>query len=246
MKKNARRVPTAPRGYALLAALIMVVMLALATTVSVEHAGLQAQRERETELLFIGQQYQYALASYYASGPTDARVYPQSLDDLLEDRRFPQARRHLRRLYPDPFTGAAWQLVRAQGRIIGVHVTSEAKPVRRTGFPRSLEGFAEAKNYAEWRFIATGLAAARAASADPPLAPPATPVEPPRGDPRPESPTPPPSNDPPGPPDPRLNRCAQEHARRIAACDGFAPGGIERRNCVLQSNRLYAACLAGR
>ena len=60
--------------------------------------------------------------------------YPQSLEQLLVDKRYPMPVRHLRRLYVDPMTGAAdWAVVEAPGGgVMGVYSRSEAAP-RKTG-----------------------------------------------------------------------------------------------------------------
>ena len=113
----------------------------------------ESQREREKELLFVGEQYAMAIGSYYESTPGAVKQYPASLQDLLEDRRFPVVRRHLRRLYRDPMTGGAeWGLVRQQGRIVGVHSLSEQRPVKQDGFAEAYSGFIEAKDYRDWKF----------------------------------------------------------------------------------------------
>src|SRR3954470_6772670 len=72
----------------------------------------QIRREKEAELLWVGDQYRAAIGQYFATGGQ----YPATLADLLEDRRFPQVRRYLRRLFPDPMTGLAdWELIDAGG-----------------------------------------------------------------------------------------------------------------------------------
>lgn len=63
-----------------------------------------AQREKEKELLFIGDQFRKAIMSYYNSPLTAARQYPESLEQLLEDKRGPVPLRHLRKIYIDPMT----------------------------------------------------------------------------------------------------------------------------------------------
>ena len=63
-----------------------------------------AQRENEKELLFVGEEYRRAIGSYYESSPAAAKQFPSSLDDLLLDQRFPNAKRHIRKLYADPIT----------------------------------------------------------------------------------------------------------------------------------------------
>ena len=92
-----------------------------------------AQRERETELFFRGQEFSVALAGWRdatAPGEPDA---PLLLEELLVDERRSPPRHHLRRLYPDPYTGHAdWVLLRdARQRITGVHSRSRHPALRR-------------------------------------------------------------------------------------------------------------------
>jgi type II secretory pathway pseudopilin PulG len=154
------------RGYALLAAVLAVALVSLATLVPVQSAVRQAQRERETELLFIGQQYRDAIARYRNAPAGGIAQYPASLNDLLDDRRFPQPRRHLRRLYADPMTGEAdWTLLRSQGRIIGVASSDTRAPLKRSGFPAPLAQFDSATSYSDWRFVVDDPAPAGAVGA---------------------------------------------------------------------------------
>lgn len=91
------------------------------------------QRERETELLFIGGEFARALARYKAAG---SGVGPAELNDLVTDKRVPVPRRHLRRIYRDPMTGKAdWIVERRDGQIVGVHSRSEQRVLRRQGLP---------------------------------------------------------------------------------------------------------------
>lgn len=115
-----------------------------------------AQREKETELLFVGEQYRRAIESYQRRGPGAERPYPPSLEVLLQDARFPMPVRHLRRLYPDPMTGRPeWGLVRDdQGGILGVYSLSEGTPMKTAGFAPAQEGFEAATSYREWVFKA--------------------------------------------------------------------------------------------
>ncbi len=112
------------------------------------------QREKEAELLFIGAQFSRALESYHRLSPGPEKSYPQTLEALVLDPRFPNTVRHLRRIYTDPMTGAPeWGLIRdAQGGIIGVHSLSGGVPLKVSGFTPSQEGFAEAASYRDWIF----------------------------------------------------------------------------------------------
>jgi type II secretory pathway pseudopilin PulG len=121
----------------------------------------QAQREKEAELLFRGNQYRLAIESYYRKD----RTYPKSLAELLADNRYPTPVRHLRRLYADPMTGSAqWGLVRMPegGGIMGVHSTSEEAPIKTGSFELANKHFAEAKSYKEWQFLHSPAGAAPA------------------------------------------------------------------------------------
>jgi hypothetical protein len=122
----------------------------LAATMDVWHTTLQ--REKEKELLFIGNQFRVALKSYY-SGPPAGR-YPTRLDDLLLDSRSPAIRRHLRQIYVDPFSGKAeWGFVTLpDGQIVGVHSLSDAEPIKTAGFLLRDADFEGKTKYSEWVF----------------------------------------------------------------------------------------------
>lgn len=138
----------------LLVVLLFVFLTTLVSASLVQSHQIAAQREKEQQLLFAGQQYRRAIASYYATvAPGSARSFPASLEDLLNDNRFPTPVHHLRRLYPDPFTGKTdWQLVREGDRIVGIHSADPREPLKKTGFPRSLSHFENSASYSDWVF----------------------------------------------------------------------------------------------
>ncbi len=111
----------------------------------------QLRRDKEAELLFVGNQFRLAIGRYVRSGGQ----YPLELADLLEDKRTPVPRRFLRRIYPDPMTrGADWDLVTApQGGIMGVASRSQDKPIKVAGFLAANAGFELAECYCEWKFV---------------------------------------------------------------------------------------------
>ena len=112
------------------------------------------QREKEKELLFIGEQYRSAISSYYESTPNGVKQYPRKLEDLLLDNRYPVIKRHLRRLYEDPMRSKQpWGLIKQQEYIVGIHSLSEQPTIKKTGFPVIYESFAEASSYADWKFV---------------------------------------------------------------------------------------------
>ena len=63
------------------------------------------RREKERELLFVGNEYRRAISDYYRYTPGNAPRYVLKLEDLLKDARYPVTRRYLRKLYNDPLTG---------------------------------------------------------------------------------------------------------------------------------------------
>ena len=112
------------------------------------------QREREKELLFVGEQFRQAIASYYENTPSNIKQYPNKLTDLLQDNRMPNLRRHLRKLYNDPITNSSnWGLELQQTKIIGVYSLSELKPIKKKGFPNLYEKFSDFSKYSDWKFI---------------------------------------------------------------------------------------------
>ena len=133
--------------------LIAVSSVALAATGTVWSSA--AQRDHERQLLWVGSQYAQALRSYYRASPGLAQ-YPQDLADLLQDNRFPEAKRHIRRLYPDPITNSDdWGLLRSiDGRITGVHSRSDATPFKHSGFAAEWSGFEGLEHYSDWQFVA--------------------------------------------------------------------------------------------
>ncbi|MFN0317797.1 MAG: type II secretion system protein [Burkholderiales bacterium] len=138
-------------GYTYLGLLFLVFLVGMGLSVASHWWHMEARRAREQELLFIGEEFRKAIASYYATGtPQD----PKSLEDLVEDNRLPTPIRHLRRIYRDPMTGdVEWDLIKEQERIIGVHSKSKDAPAKVAGFPERYEEFSAAASYSDWRFV---------------------------------------------------------------------------------------------
>lgn len=114
-----------------------------------------AQREREEQLLFVGREFGRAIASYRAASAENSNQLPRRLEDLVEDRRSFNPRRHLRRIYHDPMTGKAeWGLVKAGDGIVGVHSLAEGKPRKVANFLAGEDAFAAAASYRDWHFLA--------------------------------------------------------------------------------------------
>ncbi len=171
-------------GVVLLAMLVALALLAIGLMGAVDVLRLSRQRDREVQLLFVGEQYRQAIRHYYAAAPGAAqRGYPPNLEVLLEDERYPIPVRHLRRAYPDPITGKAeWGLLKVGDRIQGVYSLSEATPIKQAGFPRIHEAFKDATSYKDWVFAyipRRGVAVpSTPASGAPPATPPRIPTPP--------------------------------------------------------------------
>lgn len=104
------------------------------------------QREKEAELIWIGNQFKQAIGMYYQRSPGSIKRYPEKLDDLLEDRRYLSMQRHLRKIYIDPMTmNANWGVVPAPGGgIMGVQSLSNGRPIRTVD---------KGASYADWQFV---------------------------------------------------------------------------------------------
>jgi type II secretory pathway pseudopilin PulG len=150
------------RGFTYMLVLFLVAFLGAGLAVASDVWSTAKQRQRELDLLFNGDALRLAIASYYKNSPGAFKQYPPQLEDLIKDPRFPDTRRHLRQLYPDPFSGTTdWVLIKApQGGIMGVASASEAAPLKRTNFRGPDHVFEDqAKNlkeklrYRDWEFI---------------------------------------------------------------------------------------------
>ncbi|MCE9569957.1 MAG: type II secretion system protein [Rhodocyclales bacterium] len=116
-----------------------------------------SQREKERELLFVGEQFRKGIQQYYESGVAEKK-YPPTLEALLQDSRFPGIRRHLRQVYRDPMSGTTqWGLVRApDGGVMGVYsLRTDVLAKKQTNFPPQLAGLEGKTKTSEWEFAYT-------------------------------------------------------------------------------------------
>ncbi|HEX2829444.1 MAG TPA: type II secretion system protein [Burkholderiales bacterium] len=126
-----------------------------------------AKREREAELLFVGNSYRLAIQRYYLAGQ---RRYPATLQDLVKDPRTPATQRYIRRLYADPITNSnEWGIVKApDGGVMGVFSKSEDAPIKTTNFKTRDRDFERGTKYVDWKFVYTPAAPKPAAGAPTP------------------------------------------------------------------------------
>jgi type II secretory pathway pseudopilin PulG len=153
--------PPRQSGFTYLFVLILIALIGAGLGAAGTLWRTNAQRAREVELLFIGNQYRQAIQSYYELDRSAPR-FPPSIDDLLEDPRQPVPVRHLRRAWRDPLTGETFDLITAPdgGGISGVASRSTAKPLKQSRFDPQDEAFADAASYTEWQFVFTPAAPA--------------------------------------------------------------------------------------
>ena len=142
-------------GVVLLVVLVFVLVTTLGASSLIQTLQTQTRRDKEAQLLFVGDQFRRALTTYYNTIPAGAaRTLPTTLEDLLEDRRFPVPVQHLRRIYLDPLTGQAdWQLIRQGGGIAGIASRSDQVPLKQKGFGKDDRHFENAQSYGQWRFV---------------------------------------------------------------------------------------------
>ena len=140
------------QGFTYIGLLAAVVIMGLLLTMVGRVWSTTQQREREAQLIWVGDQYRMAIATYFAFG----HHYPTTLEALLADDRSPVPKRYLRQLYPDPMTGQAdWTLLYTPDgvSIIGVASSSQLTPIKRKGFSVVDESFEDADCYCGWKFI---------------------------------------------------------------------------------------------
>jgi type II secretory pathway pseudopilin PulG len=114
-----------------------------------------AKRDRERELLRIGQLYAQAIARYHQASPGSVKRYPPTLDSLTNDTRFVGTMRHIRKLYADPLNPSRpWGLVRApDGGVSGVYSQSAEAPLRTEALDIGITQLPAARAYSEWQFV---------------------------------------------------------------------------------------------
>ncbi len=143
------------RGFTYVAALFLVALLSLLSLMAVEQWRTVEQREKEKELLFVGEQYRHAIQLYYELSPGSVKKYPATLTDLLQDKRATRIIRPLRQLFLDPMNSSPqWGIVEAPGGgIMGIYSLSAAMPIKQDGFTVEEAEFTGQATYQGWKFI---------------------------------------------------------------------------------------------
>ncbi len=141
------------RGFTYIWLMFAVALIGIALAGAGQLWRTEAQREKEKELMFVGEQFRRAIGLYYENSP-GAKRYPPSLEKLLLDDRFPVVKRHLRKIFADPLTGKPeWGLVTQPGiGITAVYSLSTKKPLKRANFHERYASFEKAETYKDWKF----------------------------------------------------------------------------------------------
>ena len=147
------------RGFTYLGLLILLAVMGMVAAAGLKMGTLLQRAAAEEELLEIGAQFSEALRSYAAATPQGKPQQPPSLQELLKDPRFPNPRRHLRKIFVDPVTGKAeWGIVYLGDKVgvIGVHSLSTAKPLKVANFDIRFQNMENRKLISDWKFGMAG------------------------------------------------------------------------------------------
>lgn len=141
-------------GYILLGVLVLIMVAGLTLTQAGAKWSDARKREREHELLKVGDTIRKAIGNYYNQTPDVVKQYPPNLEALLLDNRHPEPRRYLRKLYIDPITQReGWGILEApSGGVMGVYSLSADKPYKTKNFRLKYRHFENKKYYGEWYF----------------------------------------------------------------------------------------------
>jgi type II secretory pathway pseudopilin PulG len=152
---SADLVPPSQAGFTYIGVLILVFIMGILLAATGEVWHTVQQREKERELLFVGNEFRKAIGRYYELAPGGAKKFPSKLEDLLLDERYQTTQRYLRKIYPDPFSAKPeWGLLKAPDEgIMGVYSLSDEAPLQVANFEGENLDFTDAIHYSDWRFV---------------------------------------------------------------------------------------------
>ncbi len=147
-------------GYTLLGLLVLIIIIGFFLGEAGAMWSDARQRDREAELLKVGDRIRIAIGRYYNNTPGPVKQFPRTLEALLRDDRFPVPQRYLRTLYIDPITRReGWGILEApSGGIMGVYSLSGDKPFKTRQFRPIYKEFEDRKMYGDWIFAYSELA----------------------------------------------------------------------------------------
>jgi len=100
---SIRRARSGEQGWILLALLLIIALMAIATGAIVSSISFEIKRDREEEMIHRGVQYSRAIKAYYKK----FNRYPAKIEDLENTNQM----RFLRKRYKDPLTGKDFKLL---------------------------------------------------------------------------------------------------------------------------------------
>lgn len=145
-------------GFTYLGLLFAIVIMGIVAAAAGNIWHVAQKREKERELLFVGNQFREAIGFYYEKTPTKIstkKQYPKTLEVLLQDERNIFTQRFLRKIYRDPFMkNKQWGLVESpDGGIMGIYSLSEDAPLKQKNFKLADQELEGKSKYTEWKFI---------------------------------------------------------------------------------------------
>ncbi len=153
--RNCPRQLFRENGFTYLGLLVIILLMGIVLAAAADVWNTSVKRDKEQELLFVGNQIRQAIKAYYEHTPPMATRYPAKLEDLLKDPRYPSTQRYLRKIYLDPINGSiTWELVKGPGgEILGIHSRSGKEPIKKSNFSSMDKSFENKKKYADWVFM---------------------------------------------------------------------------------------------
>jgi len=148
-------------GFTYLGLMIFLTILGLVGAAALKVDALMRRAAAEQALLETGAAFSAALKSYADATPLGQPRQPPTLQELLKDTRVPGVRRHLRKIFIDPITGASewgivWANASTQKGVLAVYSLSRAKPFKQGNFDSRFQGFDGSHQLSDWKFAATG------------------------------------------------------------------------------------------
>jgi type II secretory pathway pseudopilin PulG len=154
-RRSGRGNEQSQRGFTYLGVLFAIVIMGMALATTGQFWSTAQKREKERELLFIGNEFRNAIALYYERSPGPAKQFPKTLQELLKDPRKLTTERYLRKIYRDPMTNKTeWGLVKGpDDRIEGVHSLAQSQPFKTGNFSHADREFEGKLTYSDWKFV---------------------------------------------------------------------------------------------
>lgn len=143
------------QGFAYLALLILLIIIGAALAGAGQSYSAVRKRDKEQELLKVGNQFRLAIGQYYQHTPSIIKQYPPTLESLVLDKRFAKPRRYIREIYRDPTTGNNdWGILEAPGGgIMGIYSLSAEDAIKTKNFRLINKSFENKKHYSDWIFF---------------------------------------------------------------------------------------------